>query len=243
MSYVTRAVALLLFCGMSACAPVMLGRTPTPAAPGETKLSAAVNYPVGLTEPPAPKPSENRLFGENDPAYSPLPLPLSFRIAYGRNEAWETNLELMLSPGISGSVVDGTGFSNGNPLNVGARYGAKNRFQTEPVELAFDFGASLYAPGITFGADAGILAAVPLGDAKLYGGLRGFVGAFPGIGAAALTVGGEVPLEKSQSVMLELTLLVNRYNGASYFIGDDPSPPPPPQPIGFTLVPAITFNF
>ena len=235
---------LILFSltGLASCAPVMLGRTPTPAAPGVTRISACANYPVGLTEPPAPKPSENQLFGENDPAYSPLPLPLSFRIAYGRNEAWETNLELMLSPGISGSVVDGNAFSNGNPINGGARYGAKNRFQTEPVELAFDFGASLYAPGVAFGADAGILAAVLLGDAKLYGGLRGFVGTFPGIGAAALTVGGEVPLENTQSVMLELTLLANMYNGAEY-AGPNRPISPPPQPIGFTLVPAITFNF
>ena len=236
-----RAPALFFICVfLSSCAPVMLGRTPTPAPVGETKLSASASYPVGLTEVPAPP--GGRLFGEPDPAYSPPPSPLSFRIAYGRNEAWETNLELMLSPGINGSVVVGYPNSANTP-NAGARYGAKNRFQTKPVELAFDFGASLYAPSFTLGADAGILAAVPLGDAKLYGGLRGFVGLFPGIGAAALTVGGEVPLEDTQSMMLELTLLVNRYNGARYAFAQDPNPPPPPQPIGFTLVPAIAFNF
>ena len=236
-----RVYVLLFFCLtlLSACAPVILGRTPTPAPIGETKLSASASYPVGLTEVPAPP--EGRLFGEPDPAYSPSPSPLSFRIAYGRNEAWETNLELMLSPGINGSVVVGYPDSVNTP-NAGARYGAKNRFQTEPVELAFDFGASLYAPSVTLGADAGILAAVPLGDAKLYGGLRGFVGSFPGIGAAALTVGGEVPLEDTQSVMLELTLLVNRYNGAAYSRPGDPIPPAP-QPFGFTLVPAVAFNF
>ena len=234
-------VSLVFFSllSLAACAPVMLGRTPTPAPVGETKLSAGATYPVSLTQPPTPP--EVSGF-EPDPAYSPLPLPLSFRIAYGRTEAWETNLELMLSPGINGSVVSGYPGGVGVP-NIGARYGAKNRFQTEPVELAFDFGASFY-PLVNLGVDTGILAAVPLGDAKLYGGLRGFVGVFPGIGAAALTVGGEVPLENSQSVMLELTLLVNRYNGASYARPRPGDPvPPAPQPIGFTLVPALAFNF
>ena len=219
----------------------MLGRTPTPAPVGETKLSAGATYPVGLTQPPA---RVNNKF-ENDPTYSPLPLPLSFRVAYGRNETWETNLELMLSPGLNGSVVSGDPYGTSTP-NAGARYGAKNRFQTEPVELAFDFGASLYAPGFTLGADAGVLAALPLGDAKLYGGLRGFgiLANQPNTfgGAVALTVGGEVPLKNTRSVMLELTLLANTYNGAEY-AGSNRPISPPPQPIGFTLVPAITFNF
>ena len=242
MSHTMRVVGVtILFFALSACAPVMLGRTPTPAAPGETKLSASASYPVGLTQLPAPL--ENGLFRVTltDPAYLPLPLPLDLRIAYGRSETLETNLELMVSPGLNGSVVTGS-VGGGGVYNLGLRYGLKNRFQEAPVELAYDFGGSVYPLSLTLGVDGGILAAVPLGSAKLYGGLRGFVGIFPGIGAAALTVGSEVPLENAQSVMLELTLLINRYNGAEYSRPGDPIPPSP-QPFGFTLVPAVAFNF
>ncbi len=240
MSHTTRVVGVtILFFALSACAPVMLGRTPTPAAPGMTKISASASYPVGLTE--ALTPVETGLVSFTDPAYLPLPLPLDLRIAYGRSETLETNVELMVSPGIEGSVTTGSGDDYG-VYNFGLRYGVKNRFEESPIELAYDFGGSVYPLSLTAGLDGGTLAAVPLGDAKLYGGLRGFVGIFPGIGAAALTVGGEVPLENAQSVMLELTLLVNRYNGAAYTLPLEPNPPVP-QPIGFTLVPAVTFNF
>lgn len=230
---------LLSLTGLASCAPVMLGRTPTPAAPGATKISASASYPVGLTE--VPTPFEDGLVSFIDPAYLPLPLPLDVRIAYGRSETLETNVELMVSPGLKGSVTTGTE-NTGGLFNLGVRYGVKNRFQKAPIELAYDYGGSLYPLSLTAGLDAGILAAVPLGNAKLYGGLRGFVGFFPGIGAAALTVGGEVPLEERQSVMLELTVLANRYNGVEYLRSGLPAPPAP-QPIGFTLLPAFTFNF
>ena len=216
----------------------MLGRTPTPAPVGTTKISASASYPVSLTR--VPTLSGFVEFGL-EPAYYPLPLPLDLRIAYGRSETLETNVEVMVSPGIVGSVTTGSGNDYGI-YNFGLRYGVKNRFEESPVELAYDFGGSVYPLSLTLGVDGGILAAVPLGSAKLYGGLRGFVGIFPGIGAAALTVGGEVPLENTQSVMLELTLLVNRYNGAAYTLPYEPNLPAP-QPIGFTLVPTVAFNF
>ncbi len=133
-----------------------------------------------------------------------------------------------------------------------ARYGVKDRFQEAPIELAFDYGGSLYLSNV--GIDGGILAAVPFGDARLYGGLRGFgsfvFGKYLGGdledrslnsfgGAAALTVGGEVPFGGGPSVMLELTFLTNFYNGAIYYTPSNTSP----RPVGFSLVPALTFNF
>lgn len=93
----------------------------------------------------------------------------------------------------------------------------------------------------------GNLAAAPLGGAKLYGGLRGFgvfpvSGGFGGLsGAAALTVGGEVPTDDGSSVLLELTFLTNLYNGEDYRYPSNSSLTP--QPIGFSLIPAVGFSF
>ena len=236
-----RALSASLRFVLSACAPVMLGRTPTPAAPGVTEMSVSAGYPVGLT---CLLPDGTDLFGP-EPAYWPLPLPPGFQIAYGRSETLETNFSLMVAPGLSGAVGTGVGYA---PANVGARYGVKNRFQEEPVELAFDYGGSLYL--LNVGLDAGILAAVPLGAAKLYGGLCGF-GVLPvsgGLGllggAVSLSVGGEVPLAGRPSVLLELTLLTNLYNNAPYPVYNPVSPSAyTPQPVGFSLVPALSVRF
>lgn len=115
------------------------------------------------------------------------------------------------------------------------RYGAKERFREGPVELAFDYGGSLYLTNVGF--DAGVLAATPLGEAKLYGALRGFGTYYyaSGVGgAAALILGAEV-LTDQTSVTLELSLLTNLYNGVS---ADSRA-----QPVGFSLVPAVSFTF
>lgn len=218
-----RSVARALFAsfwlvGLSACAPVMLGRTPTPAAPGVTETSLSLGYPFGLTELPVCDFCEYV-----GPAYWPLPLPITLHVAYGRTEALETNVGLMLLPTPSA-------------LGVGVRYGAKERFQKAPLELAFDYGGALYLTNVA--ADLGVLGSVPLGDAELYGALRGF-GSLSWVGqpgaAAALTVGGAVPLAEGNRVLLELTLLANGYNG----VGDQEGV----QPVGFSLVPAIGFIF
>lgn len=234
-------LASLWLVSLSACAPVMLGRTPTPAAPGVTELSVSAGYPIGLTS----LPPDTGSFGPG-PAYWPLPPPLGFSVAYGRSETLETNVALMVAPGLAGSVA--TGAPTNSAINVGARYGVKNRFQEGPVELAFDAGGSLYLTNV--GVDAGILAAAPLGGAKLYGGLRGFgvfpvSGGFGGLsGAAALTVGGELPTGDGSSVLLELTLLTNLYNGEDYRVPDPSNAASPtPQPVGFSLVPAVGFTF
>jgi len=202
---------------LSACAPVILGRTPTPVATGVTEVSLSLGYPFGLTEPPSCEFCEYV-----GPAYWPLPLPVTLHVAYGRTEVSETNVGLMILPYPSAPLV-------------GVRYGAKERFRKEPVELAFDYGGSLYLTNVGF--DVGVLAATLLGEAKLYGALRGFSTYYyaSGVsGAAALTVGAEVPIDQA-SVMLELSLLTNLYNGVS---ADSRA-----QPVGFSLVPAIGFTF
>lgn len=214
----SRLLSTLLLLGLSACAPVILGRTPTPAAPGVTETSLSLGYPFGLTEPPLCEFCE--YIG---PAYWPLPLPVTLHVAYGRTETIETNVGLMVLPYPSAPLL-------------GVRYGAKERVQEEPVELAFDYGGALYLTNVGF--DAGVLAATPLGEAKLYGALRGFGTYYyaSGVGGAVtLTVGGEVPTAQDSNVMLELSLLTNLYNGVS---ADSSA-----QPVGFSLVPAISFTF
>lgn len=202
---------------LSACAPVILGRTPTPAAPGVTETSLSLGYPFGLTELPVCDFCEYV-----GPAYWPLPLPITLHVAYGRTEALETNVGLMLLPVYSPSV--------------GVRYGAKERFQEEPIALAFDYGGSLYLTNIA--ADLGVLGSVPFEDAELYGALRGF-GSLSWAGqptaAAALTFGGAVPVSEGSRVLLELTLLAHSYNGAGEQEGV--------RPVGLSLVPAIGFEF
>lgn len=207
---------IILLVGLNACAPVMLGRTPTPAAPGVTETTLSVGYPFGLTELPICDLCE--FVG---PAYWPLPLPLTLHVAYGRTEALETNVGLMLLPVY-------------NPA-IGVRYGAKERLQREPLALAFDYGGSLYLTNVA--VDLGVLGSVPFEDAELYGALRGFGSLnWAGLpsGAAALTLGGAVPVAANR-VLLELTLLTNSYNGVGTQEGV--------QSVGFSLVPAISFEF
>ncbi len=201
--------------GLNACAPVIVTRTPTPTAPGVTEANLSFGYPFGLTALPS------CAFCEYvGPAYWPLPLPL--QVAYGRSETLETNVGLMILPTPSA-------------LGVGMRYGAKERFQEEPVAFAFDYGGSLYLTNVA--VDLGVLGSVPFEGARLYGALRGF-GSLSWAGqptAAALTFGGAVPVSEGSRVLLELTLLTNGYNG----VGDQEGA----QPVGFSLVPTIGFEF
>lgn len=209
---------VFLMAGLGACAPVILTRTPTPTAPGVTDTSLGFGYPFGLTALPSCD-----LCEYVGPAYWPLPLPLTLQVAYGRSETLETNVGLMLLPTPSA-------------LGVGVRYGAKERFQREPVAFAFDYGGSLYLTNLAI--DLGVLGSVPFEGAELYGALRGF-GSLSWAGqptaAAALSVGGAVPVSAENRVLLELTLLAHSYNGAGEQEGV--------QPVGFSLVPAIGFRF
>lgn len=203
---------------LAACAPVMLGRTPTTVAPGKTETSLSLGYPFGLTSLPECEGCEYV-----GPAYWPLPLPLTVHIAYGRSEVSETNVGVMLSPLPSFP-------------GLGVRYGFKERFSEAPVQLAYDAGASLYLTNIAF--DGGVLAALPLDEVKIYGALRGFGGLYfaGGVGGgAALTVGGKIPATPDSSLLLELSLLTNFLNGVSA-TGT-------PSPVGFSLVPALSFTF
>lgn len=59
-----------------------------------------------------------------------------------------------------------------------------------------------------------------------------------------MTVGGVVPIGGDWGVMLELTFLTNRYNGAAHLVSEPANfLLHTPQAVGFSLVPAINFSF
>lgn len=219
--------ALLFTClsFLSACAPVILGRTPTPAPVGQTDISATLGYPFELTVFTAcdgPNFRDGCFTEYVGPDYWPLLLPLNLTFARGLTETQEFNVvaQLLLSPSA--------------PF-PGVRFGGKDLLLEGPVLLAADYGASLYLSNL--GADIGLLGSVPLAGVELYGALRGFGNLYftgsPNV-AASFTLGGAISVAEQQ-VLLELTLLVNGYNG----IG----PQEGVQPVGFSLVPAIGFAF
>ena len=224
MLRVTLYVFLLVV--LNACAPVLLGRTPGPAPVGGTRVSAALGYPVDLTrvsvceDPQRQSECATEYVG---PDYWPKVLPVGLTFARGLTPTSEYNVSVYLSPSFSETLF-------------GVRVGGKELLSADAVLLAGDYGASLYLSN--FGIDAGLLGSVPLAGAELYGALRGFgtlnFSGFPSV-AASLTLGGAVSVSHESRVLLELTLLANSYNG----IG----PQEGVQPVGFSLIPAVGFEF
>lgn len=218
-------LAFFWLLSLSACTPVLLGRTPTPAAPGTSEVTLLAGYPFGLTRAPCEaQPADPSCFEGHGlgPAYWPTMLPFALHVTRGRSENSEINFAVMAFP-------------NPELPLVGGRLGAKDRFQQVPVALASDYGASLHLSN--FGLDGGVLAAVPVYGTELYGALRGFGAYYFGWGlggGAALTVGSSVPIGDS-SVLLELSLLAGLYNNLT--------PSSCVQPLGFALVPALGFAF
>ncbi len=222
--------ALILYAfvllSLSACAPVILGRTPTPVAVGETETSVAFGLPVDLTQITVCEGStqQDDCFSEYiGPDYWPLPTPLSLTFARGTTEDQEFNITAQLVPYPSA-------------LLPGVRLGGKDLLIKGPVLLAGDYGASLYLSNL--GLDAGLLGSVPFAGGELYSALRGFGSlnwsGFPNV-AASLTLGGAVSVSDENQILLELTLLANSYNGVG--------PQEGVQPVGFSLIPAIGFAF
>lgn len=227
MLRVTLCVFLLV--GLNACAPVLLGRTPSPAPVGVLEVSAVLGYPFALTVLPG---CDNRGLGyvicaadplsSVGPGYWPGTSLYDVTLAYGVVPGTEVNLagNLSLSPGI--------------------RLGGKTLLARGTLKVAADYGASLYLAS-NAALDLGVLASVPYGETEVYTALRGFASfpyGFPEGDttlAGALTVGGAIPSGEEQHILLELTLLANGYNGVSPLDGV--------QPVGFSLIPAVGFRF
>ena len=217
-----RVYVLLFFCltSLNACAPVILGRTPTPTPVGQTEVFAAAGVPLTLT----PLTCGGVLYGSAGclangpigPDYWPKAAPVHIMSAWGVSEAREVNTTFSLS------------------LNPGFRYGGKTLVSEAP-KLAFDYGASLYA--FNLGLDAGLLASVPFEGGEIYGALRGFgtlVWSYDPSLAASVTLGTLAFIE-GRKTFVELTLATGSLNGAGPAAGA--------APLGFTLTPAVGFYF
>ncbi len=218
-----RVLFLALLLSLSACAPVILGRTPTPAPLGQTETSFALGYPFSLTpitvcsEPwEQPGCPIEAVIG---PAYLPIIVSAHLFIARGLEDGGEFNYTFLLA------------------VTPGVRLGGKNLFLEKPVALAVDYGASLLLSSV--GIDAGLLASLSFERGELYSAVRGF-GTAPWAGfgpslSAAFTLGAHTPVSERSNVFFELTLTAAPYNSNG--------PEEGVQPFGFSLVPAIGLIF
>ena len=236
------AISFGLLALLSSCAPMMVTRTPEPAAPGTFDVTVSAGYPQSLTTPLCDQPDLgarcNASFGTL-PGYFPLGSPLAVMVAQGLEGQTELNYTLS------------AGQFFGLPV---LRVGGKTLFYDEAVKLAADYG--IFAGFTNGGLDVGLLASMPLEGAELYGALRGFGNltyssasygqaeeSFSGF-TGALTVGIETEVSVAQGFFAELTVATSNYNGVYTEVGDPANPRPVEvQQIGFSILPAIGFRF
>lgn len=205
--------ALLACLALSGCAPIILGRTPQPAAPGAWAFSLNAGYPLLSPYPNDPF---------NGPAQTPTAQPVNLFLARGVGGA--TELSGALSVSISPSL----------------RLGGKTLLAGGAVPLAADYGVS-WTPPTGVGLDAGLLVSYPQPGVEPYGGLRGFFSSGSSVSSApnlagSLTLGADVPAG-SGSFFFELTAATTTFETYS-----NPATPPLP-PLGFSLVPALGYRF
>jgi hypothetical protein len=212
-------IGLLICSALASCAPVILGRTPQPAAPDALEFSLNAGFAVINPYPYDPF---------NGPTQQPFPHPLNFFLAQGLGGETEVNGTLSVS------------------LNPAVRLGGKTLVLKEDVPTAIDYGLSLFPlplvnglflSGIAF--DAGVLASYPQPGVEPYGALRGFLGFSAPFDelrpAGALTVGADIPAGGG-SFFVEVTAVTTTFEGAEYY-------PEPLPPIGFSIVPALGYRF
>lgn len=226
---------------LAACAPVIVGRTPEPAAPGTVDVTVATGYPLSLTTTPA---CENPDFVCNEgfvPAdYNPLGSPLSIMVAQGLGG--ETEINYLLGVGKIAVFLF--------PL---LRVGGKTLVYDDSVKLAVDYG--LFGGGTNAGLDAGLLASLPLEGAELYSALRGFGSYFYSDDyyegqvnvSGAFTLGVEADVSIAKGVFAELTFATTGYNGVDlHRFAEAPlfeKVPVEVQQIGFSILPAVGIRF
>ena len=141
----TLSLAVLLAClCLTSCAPVILGRTPQPAAPGEWESSLNAGYPI-LKDP----------FSE--PIQLPIAQPANLFLSRGVGGNTEVNSTLSLSYGPS-LRLGGKTLLVGGTLPVAVDYGV-----SLPLDIGFDAGLlfSYPQPGVEpYGALRGFATSV-----------------------------------------------------------------------------------
>lgn len=182
----------LLVCALPSCAPVILGRTPQPAPPGQFTLSLNVGYPFIPSYP-------NDLW--NGPAQVPLAQPFNLFLAGGVDD--DTELSGTLSFSLSPTL----------------RLGGKTLLVGGAVPLAVDYGVSFFPLTITnVGVDAGLLFSYPQPGVEPYAALRGFIDSltYERRLAGALTVGADVQVSRG-TFFVELTAATTAFDNAESY--------------------------
>lgn len=181
------AVLLACLC-LTSCAPVIVGRTPQPAAPGVWEFSLNAGYPLLNPYPNDPL---------NGPTQAPTAQPVNLFLTRGVGSNTELNGTLSLS------------------ISPSLRLGGKTLLVGGMVPIAVDYGVFL---PFNIGVDAGLLFSYPQPGVEPYGALRGFVTGVtssPGL-SGALTVGADIPAG-SGTFFVELTAATTTFEGAEYY--------------------------
>lgn len=188
--------AVLLVClSLASCAPVIVGRTPQPAAPEEWEFSLNVGYP--LLNP-----------YENDPLNGPTQTPTAQPV------------NLFLSRGVAGNTeVNGTLSLS---LAPSLRLGGKTLLISEMIPVAIDYG--VFIPDIGFDVGLLFSYPQPGVEpyGALRGFVNNVVNLSDFSVAGALTIGADIPVG-SGNFFIELTAHTTMFEGAEYY--NAPLPP------------------
>ncbi|MDQ3398450.1 MAG: hypothetical protein M3511_11920 [Deinococcota bacterium] len=188
--------AVLLVClSLASCAPVIVGRTPQPAAPEEWEFSLNLGYP--LLNP-----------YENDPLNGPTQTPTAQPV------------NLFLSRGVAGNTeVNGTLSLS---LAPSLRLGGKTLLISGMIPVAIDYG--VFIPDIGFDAGLLFSYPQPGVElyGALRGFMNNVVYLSDFSVAGALTIGADIPAG-SGNFFIELTAHTTMFEGAEYY--NAPLPP------------------
>lgn len=206
-----------LLLSLTACAPVILGRTPTPAGIGENEVYIAGGGSLSVTPLNGCSEPESLCLPWLEPDYWPKAASLQIMNAWGYTPDTEFNSTIMLLP------------------LPGYRFGGKTLLEESSLRFGVDYGASLLVSNV--GLDAGFLASAPFSGGEVYGGLRGFGSVYwtgqAGL-SAALTLGLLGQLAQSRA-FVEVTVSTGHYNGLE--------PTTDVSPTGIIITPALGIYF